>query len=237
MTLTSTGILHGIKALARPLIGTVTHVATSRRAIALTFDDGPDPKHTPALLEILGRYDAKATFFMVGASARKYPHLVRQTAEAGHAVANHSWNHPSFPSISSRERRRQLRACRDALAPYEVPYFRAPGGHLTPRSALDVRTMGYMVIGWDLNPKDYLARSAEEISGQILKELRPGNIVLLHDSNFHYPDTDRHATVRAVDMVLESTHEQFDFVTVPQLMAMGRPQRINAFWRPEAVEW
>ena len=237
MVLASLGILHSIKALARPLIGTITHVSTSHHAIALTFDDGPDPNHTPSLLDVLGQYDAKATFFMVGASARKYPHLVRRVAEAGHAVANHSWNHPSFPSISSRERRRQLRACCDALAPYGVPCFRPPGGHLTPRSALEVRSMGYMVIGWNLNPEDYLARSAEAISGRILRELRPGDIVLLHDSNFHHPDTDRDATVQAVDMVLKGIHQHYDLVTIPQLLAMGRPQRMNAFWRPQTVQW
>jgi peptidoglycan/xylan/chitin deacetylase (PgdA/CDA1 family) len=83
----------------------------------MTFDDGPDPEYTPRLLDILKKYQVHATFFiMVGEAAHNHPKLVRQVAQAGHAVGNHSWDHPSFPLISGRERRAQIRACAEAIA-------------------------------------------------------------------------------------------------------------------------
>ena len=77
--------------------------------VGLTFDDGPDPEYTPRLLEILHRHGARATFFMAGEAARQHPELVRQVAQAGHAIGNHGWDHPSFPFISRDERLAQMR--------------------------------------------------------------------------------------------------------------------------------
>ena len=103
---------------ARALFGTITHFRTADAVAALTFDDGPHPEYTPRLLDMLDRYQAHATFFMVGESARNYPELVQRVANAGHAVANHSWNHRSFVLLSGSERRAQIRECEKAIAPY-----------------------------------------------------------------------------------------------------------------------
>jgi peptidoglycan-N-acetylglucosamine deacetylase len=224
-----------LKALAHPFVGTITEVATHRNLAALTFDDGPDPIHTPRLLEILQHHGARATFFMVGQNARRFPAIVHQVARAGHAIANHSWDHPSFPSISPRERRRQVRACAAAIAPHGLRLFRSPGGHQTPRSVLDVRSMGYEVVGWTVDPRDYTPRSHEEVADHLLHGLRPGSIIVLHDAIFHQPGSDRTPTVRAVRTLLEGTAGRFDFVTVPELIRHGRPRRINAFWRPDTA--
>ena len=102
--------------LARPIVGTITGADTPERVVALTFDDGLHPKFTPDLLDILQEHGAKATFFVVGAAVRRYPHIVRRAAEAGHAIGNHSWDHPSFPFISRRERFRQVHACAGVIA-------------------------------------------------------------------------------------------------------------------------
>src|SRR3954471_7971305 len=83
--------------------GALTSVETTEPLVALTFDDGPDPTSTPTVLRLLERYGARATFFMVGAAAHRHPGLVGQIAEAGHAIANHSWDHASFPAISGRQ--------------------------------------------------------------------------------------------------------------------------------------
>ncbi|HKV11751.1 MAG TPA: polysaccharide deacetylase family protein, partial [Thermoanaerobaculia bacterium] len=87
-----------ISATALPL-GSLVRVATREPAIALTFDDGPHPEDTPRVLEVLERHGARGTFFMVGQSARRYPEVVARAAAAGHTVANHSWDHPSFRRI------------------------------------------------------------------------------------------------------------------------------------------
>src|SRR4051812_4261440 len=88
-----------VDAIYQRLAGAITSVETEEPLVALTFDDGPSPASTPEVLRLLARYGARATFFMVGAAAREHPELVRQVAAAGHAVANHSWNHLPFPDL------------------------------------------------------------------------------------------------------------------------------------------
>src|SRR4051812_35940455 len=97
-------------------VGAITSAETTQPLVALTFDDRPDPRSTPLVLDLLERHDARATFFMVGAAAYRHPDLVRRIAEAGHTVANHSWDHTSFTTISGRQRRTQIRATQRVLA-------------------------------------------------------------------------------------------------------------------------
>jgi peptidoglycan-N-acetylglucosamine deacetylase len=228
-------ILRSLKRLVLPALGTITHVATREDLVALTFDDGPDPMHTPRVLEVLARYDARATFFMVGLNAQRHPGVVDQVIRGGHAVGNHTWDHRSLPHLSTRERLRQVRACAGILRPHASRLFRSPGGHQTPRSVLDVRLLGFQVIGWNVDPRDYSARSAEELADQVLEELRPGAIVLLHDHLFDRPSSDRRASIDAVDLILAGAGGRFRFVTVPELLRAGQPARIHAYWRPGGV--
>jgi peptidoglycan-N-acetylglucosamine deacetylase len=228
-------IVRSLKRLVLPALGTITHVATRADVVALTFDDGPDPVHTPRVLEMLARYDARATFFMVGVNAERYPGVVDQVVGGGHAVGNHTWDHRSFHRLSSRERRRQVRACAATLRPHASRLFRSPRGHQTPRSVLDVRLLGFQVIGWTIDPRDYAPRSAEELAEQVLEELRPGAIVLLHDHLFDRPSSDRRASIDAVDLILSRAGDRFRFVTVPELLRAGRPARIHAYWRPGGI--
>jgi peptidoglycan-N-acetylglucosamine deacetylase len=230
-------LFRGAKALARPLVGTVTGVLTEDRVAALTFDDGPEPTYTPRLLDVLESYGARATFFMVGAGAIRHPALVERVVAAGHAIGNHTWDHPSFVRISSRERRRQVRTCADALAPHSGRLFRSPGGHQTPRSVLDIRSLGFDVIGWNVDPRDYADRSADELAEHVLQEIRPGSIILLHDAIYHQPGNDRTRTIDAVARILKRAAGAWDFVTVPELFRHGRPRRINAFWQPDTAQW
>jgi len=121
------GIVYKVLAVAeRHLMGIITHVETQEEVAALTFDDGPHPEYTPRLLEILERLQARATFFMVGEAAQRHREIVRRVADAGHAIGNHSWDHPSFPQITGRERREQIRPCERAIAPYGERIFRPP---------------------------------------------------------------------------------------------------------------
>jgi hypothetical protein len=110
--------------LEKKVPGALTHVATREAVAALTFDDGPHSQSTPAVLAVLEQYQVQATFFMLGERAQHYPDLVRQVAQAGHAIGNHSWDHPPFSLLSSRDQGWQMRACARALAPYGQRLFR-----------------------------------------------------------------------------------------------------------------
>ncbi len=220
--------------LKRLVTGTITHVSVSEPVAALTFDDGPDAEHTPRLLSLLDRFGAAATFFMIGEAAEKNPCVVEMVASAGHAVGNHSWDHPSFPQISLGEQWRQLRKCERALAPHGQKLFRPPFGHQTAQSRLLAWGMGYQVVTWSLVAADWLDNEAEWMADHVEKEMRPGSIVLFHDSlrpvlNPRYGDRGR--TLKAVELVLSRLGDQFQFVTVPQLLARGRAQKKD--WQVE----
>jgi peptidoglycan/xylan/chitin deacetylase (PgdA/CDA1 family) len=210
-----------------PFGAAMTHVATGQCVAALTFDDGPHPAHTPRLLELLGRYQARATFFMVGEAVRQHPYLVRQVAEAGHAVANHSWSHPSFHAISPWQRWRQVRQCQQFLAPYGQPLFRPPYGHCNRAFALESLWLRHQVVLWNLDSRDWQDPSPQTIATRLVEGIRPGSIVLLHDGN--YDPTSRRSgddrpqgTLRAMALCLEQLAGQFTFVTVPELREYGR---------------
>jgi peptidoglycan/xylan/chitin deacetylase (PgdA/CDA1 family) len=136
---------------------------------ALTFDDGPDPQRTPRILDILERYRARATFFMVGEAVQWYPELVRQVAQTGHAIGNHFWDHPSFPLITGRERRAQLRACAKAIAPYGQRVFRPPYGHQSVASRLDALWLGYQVVTWNVLAYDWLDHDADWMANRLVR--------------------------------------------------------------------
>ena len=217
-----------VDAVYQRLAGAVTSVEVDEPLVALTFDDGPNPTTTPQVLRILERYNAKATFFLVGAAARRYPGIVRQIAEAGHAIGNHSWDHTSFNTIGGRRRRRQMRACQRAIAPYGLRLFRPPYGHQTVGSRLDATLLRFKVIAWSLSVADWSDPDAERMARRLIASVSPGSIVLLHDAIFRVetdPEIryDRRALISALDTFLEARHRQFGLVTVPELMARGRP--------------
>ena len=139
----------------RHFLGSITHVATADPVAALTFDDGPHAEYTPRLLDILARHHARATFFMLGQSAIQYPDLLRRIAQAGHAIGNHSWDHASFPFITGRQRREQIRACARAIAPYGQRLFRPPYGEQSLASRLNILRMRYKVILFNCEVGDW----------------------------------------------------------------------------------
>jgi len=209
-------------------IGTITNVSTSKPVAALTFDDGPDPVFTPRLLAVLHKHQAKATFFMVGKAAERHPNIVKAVAIAGHAIGNHSWDHPSFPLITRRERWAQIRACEKAIAPYGQRLFRPPYGDQNLLSRLEASWLGYQVIMYSLTAVDWLDHDAEWMKNRMMTRIQNGSILLLHDSLFHYRDNryaDRDPMLNGLDGLLKELGGRFTFVTIPELIRQGRPQR------------
>jgi len=159
---------------------------TGRNALALTFDDGPDPSVTPALLALLRRANVKATFFCVGERVQRHADVARQIVTDGHLLGNHGFSHSYRTNLFSTARLRdELRQCQETLAKVAgAPprFFRPPMGLTNPRVARVARELGLTAVGWSAGGKDQRARSADEILARVRRGLRPGAIILLHDA-------------------------------------------------------
>ena len=222
-------LIRGWTAKRERIPGTVAGVRTDQPLAALTFDDGPHPVYTPQLLEILRRHKAQGTFFMIGEAAQKHPEVVALVAQSGHAIGNHTWDHPYLPGTRGKERRRQIRACQRTLAPYgKERLFRPPYGAQSWASYIDARWLGYKVIGWNVEPKDWTAQSPSEMAERLAREIRPGGIVLLHDaiyrSNQPTPQYNREPMLAGLELFLGRFGQRYRFVTVPELLRSGRAE-------------
>lgn len=225
--------------LLRPLgttrwLGTVTRVDTSQPLVALTFDDGPHPDSTPRILDVLERHDARATFFVVGASAVRHPGVIKDIIARDHEVANHTWTHAAFRTLASRTRRNELTRCSEQIGPEMARLFRPPWGDASLAARVDVLRAGYRVVGWDVHVQDWLDVSAETITDRLRRDVRPGSIVLLHDALYatrHEDEVqpDRSALIDGLDRFLD-TADNLQFVSVSHLLEAGRPVYERQGW-------
>lgn len=166
-----------------------TRFITNEREIWLTIDDGPDPVHTPRMLEILQRFEAKATFFVIGERAAKFRAQVEAIRAAGHELANHTARHPSgtFWCLSAGRIAREIDDC-------DLPgrYFRAPAGMKNCFVHPVLKRRGMELIGWTVRGLDTVSQDAEAVASRILHRTEPGAIVLLHEGHRVATDPDFH---------------------------------------------
>lgn len=149
------------------------------RAVYLTFDDGPIPEATPFILDVLDRFDAKATFFMVGDNAAKYPHLLEEVRRRGHRIGNHTYNHVggfrwhSWRYTANTEKANEL---------LKTNLFRPPHGWMRPVQYQRIRRR-YRIVMWDVVTRDYSRLlTAEDVLANVKRYTRPGSIITFHDS-------------------------------------------------------
>lgn len=220
---------HKLNSIKRRFLGTITHVVTKEPIVSLTFDDGPHPDYTLRLIDILAKYRARATFFMVGQAAERNRDIVRQVAQGGHSIGNHTWGHVAIPSLSRGERRTQIKSCQKAVFPYGQKLFRPPWGYQSMASRIDALLLGYHVVAWNVVAEDWRNHTAEVMCQKLEKGIRPGSIVLLHDAIFRSvmadPQHNRESLLRTVDMLLDRLADRFQFITVPELLKRGKPNR------------
>jgi peptidoglycan-N-acetylglucosamine deacetylase len=169
-----------------PNLTRLSAAATSRREIALTFDDGPDPNITPRVLDLLDANHAKATFFVVGERARRHPALVREIVRRGHAVENHSYLHSvHFPWYGPRRLARDISAAQAAIADAcgQAPiFFRAPMGFRTPLLDPVLARLGLHLVSWTRRAFDTVERDPRIVAARLSRDLGAGDILLMHDA-------------------------------------------------------
>jgi peptidoglycan/xylan/chitin deacetylase (PgdA/CDA1 family) len=185
-----------------------------RKEIAITFDDGPHPAYTPKLLQILKQYDAKATFFIVGEMAEKYPDLVRAELADGHEIANHTYHHVNLTKIPDSSVPIEIQACGDVLKGItgRRPHlFRPPGGDYDSQVVNSSESLGYTMVLWTDDPGDYASPGLRVIENRTLGKATKGGIILIHDGV--------QQTVEVLPMLLKTLKDKgFTFVTVDELM-------------------
>jgi peptidoglycan/xylan/chitin deacetylase (PgdA/CDA1 family) len=213
------GAVHGAFHRNSPLFGpAIGRIPSDRKVVALTFDDGPNPDATPLILDTLREKGVRATFFILGSHAERWPALVRRIANEGHEIGNHGYFHRKLhfksPFYVSRDIRLGLRAIRRAGAP-APRFFRAPHGFRSPWTTPIASRYGERTVGWSLGVWDSDRPGVDEIVKRTLEGVSPGSIVLLHDGDGYNPDGDRMQTAAALPLIIDSLKAQgYEFATL-----------------------
>lgn len=184
--------------------------------VALTFDDGPHPKFTPMVLDLLKEHGVRATFFLVGKKVLENPETVKRIIDEGHGIGNHSMSHVHLLSLMrTRAQMIEMEGCKRAIAETaEIStstaprWYRPPMGYKTPSTFWAARRLGLAVVGWHIKGWDTFCTDPGKIAFTILKRVKNGSIILLHDSSSLKRETvDRSPTLDALPMILSGLKE------------------------------
>lgn len=206
---------------------TFTSLPRGTKQLALSFDDGPNDPHTLKLLEVLARHNTHATFFLIGRYVRERPDIVREIAGAGHAIGNHTFTHPLLTFQSEAEIRKQFVDCaaalHDAIGEHSK-LFRPPFGGRRPAVLRIARELGLLPVMWNITGYDWTAPPAAEIEARVVKQVRGGDVILLHDGGHRQMGADRLQTVLATErLIARYSSEAYEFVTVAEMMQPATP--------------
>ncbi len=213
-------------------------IRTQDPVMALTFDDGPHPIYTPAILDVLEAYQAKSTFFAIGRHLEQYPHIAQSLVDQGHELANHTFSHPDLNRRLRSEIEREVQQTDTLLAPLvksSQPYFRPPYGHANLVVMQALKDMGRPILFWDVDLLDWSGLSVAQMMTMLAKQAHPGAIVLMHDASPSpdgSPQASRQKTVELVKQILATyTPQGYRFVTLSELLTLGTPQASPSFCR------
>lgn len=204
----------------------------NEKKVAISFDDGPNPKYTGKILEILNKHDVKAAFFLIGQNASMYPELTKRIYKEGHEIGSHTFTHTDVMSISEKQLEIELNSTQrviQGITGHSVIMFRPPflsineGPHELPtKKVLDqilrIQDFGYTVVSSTIDPQDWSGKSAEEIVKESTENIENGHIILLHDSG-----GDRTPTIEALPKIIEWLKANgYSIVPVTELVGMER---------------
>ena len=192
-------------------------INAEEKIVALTFDDGPHRKYTVDVLDLLAKYDAKATFFIIGENAEKNPELVLREFDEGHELANHTYTHPKKTSIPNLEK--ELKKTNETIfgiTGFYPTLFRPVGGQYTDNMIDAAVKEGYKVVmwSWHQDTEDWKNPSAKKIVKNVIRGTKPGDVILFHDGGGN-----REQTVKALEEILPGLQKKgYKFVTISELI-------------------
>lgn len=194
-------------------------IPVDEKLVALTFDDGPDPQYTAQILDALAKYNAKATFFVIGEEAERYPELIKRQAREGHEVANHTYRHHfrdgHSPAVLKRELDKSDKVIKE-LTGYSPSLFRPIAGYYDKEIVSTAVASGYNVIlwSWHQETRDWSRPGANKIVENVISDTRPGDVIIFHDAG-----GDRTQTVKALERILELLYKNgYKCTTVSDLL-------------------
>lgn len=199
----------------------LTRGGSARKEVALTFDDGPS-QYTDQVLDILKRYKAKGTFFILGNQIDGFPLPLQRVLAEGNAVGNHSWNHADFTTLSTGDLRGQLDNVNGTLGAKGAPtpkLFRPPYGAYDQKVAAEAAKKGMLTVLWDVDTNDYTRPDPRQMADTVLSQAQAGSIILMHDGG-----GPREQTIAALPLIIKGLRKKgFEMVTVPQMLLDNPP--------------
>lgn len=208
-------------ALEQPAINAAAHIENeqAKKLIALTFDDGPNMKYTPKVLEVLEKENIKATFFIVGSRVNFFPTTLKMVSQAGHQIGNHTYNHKRPTGLTDFEIQQEISDTAEVIKEVcgaAADAVRTPYGEVTQ----GVENSGYPIILWSIDTEDWKEKSSDEIYQEVTASARDGDIILMHDSY--------QRTVDAIAKIIPELKSQgYEFVTVNELIERRRGEIID----------
>ena len=219
------GIFRPASAMLYP---TLVRGRTDRPQVALTFDDGPDPEITPAVLDLLARYQMRATFFVIGRYLDKHRALGERMHREGHELGNHSWQHSHFQNFYAAtghgdEIDRCAQLIKSVTRSKQEPLYRPPVGLKSPPMARAAHKRNLKVVAWSVHSRDTMTRDPRAIAHGVVNRSRPGDIVLLHDGHDR-EQRHRPLILQTLPLLLQGLRERgLSSVTVRELSDETQP--------------
>ncbi len=187
--------------------------------IALTFDDGPHPNHTPALLDVLDQYGITASFFWLGICVERYGSIAQTVAQGGHWIGLHGYQHHNFPSLSPTQLELSLSKTQQAISdtcgidPATLRDVRPPNGIFTPKTLKLLRQWDYRPVMWSVVPEDWTRPGIAKVAQRVCRQTNPGSLIVLHDGFFGGMDCAASAGL----IIPQLLSQGYEFISIDRL--------------------
>ncbi|MHC2184053.1 polysaccharide deacetylase family sporulation protein PdaB [Paenibacillus sp. PvR052] len=196
----------------------------SLKQVALTFDDSPDTQFTPQVLDVLKQYNVRATFFLIGSQAEKYPEIVKRIVREGHVIGNHSYDHKLFTKLTDEKFKAQVLQTQKTLKSligYTPRLIRPPYGEISENQLLWASQQGFRIVNWNVDSQDWKQIKRDQVTNNILNHVKTGSIVLQHTGGG--PGQNLSGTVEALPTVIQTLQSRgYKLVTLPEMLQVSK---------------